>query len=145
MKTDKTIYCKGKFRKCWIDNGYYKFRLNGKTVYLHRYLYEAYHRCSILPGIHVHHKDENKLNNDLFNLELITQSEHSRLHNLGNKYGRANTGNKNAFKGGSVSWYKRDEKWRARVFINTKEKHLGCFHTEQEAREVLANYYKEEN
>ena len=28
----------------------------------------------------VHHKDGNKLNNDVCNLELMTKSEHSRLH-----------------------------------------------------------------
>lgn len=28
----------------------------------------------------VHHKDENKHNNDLSNLELMTRSEHTRLH-----------------------------------------------------------------
>lgn len=29
----------------------------------------------------VHHKDENKLNNDPDNLELMTKSEHTSLHN----------------------------------------------------------------
>src|SRR5690554_1665051 len=31
---------------------------------------------------HVHHKDGNKLNNDISNLEIITLEEHSRLHAL---------------------------------------------------------------
>lgn len=29
----------------------------------------------------VHHKDENKLNNDINNLEVMSRGEHSRLHN----------------------------------------------------------------
>lgn len=32
----------------------------------------------------VHHKDENKINNDLSNLQLMTRSEHSRLHSKKN-------------------------------------------------------------
>jgi deoxyuridine 5'-triphosphate nucleotidohydrolase len=31
---------------------------------------------------HVHHKDGNKLNNHIDNLEIVTKSEHTRLHNL---------------------------------------------------------------
>lgn len=29
---------------------------------------------------HIHHKDENKLNNNISNLEIISKSEHSKLH-----------------------------------------------------------------
>ena len=35
-------------------------------------------------GYHVHHKDENKLNDDISNLELMTKAEHRKLHLLGN-------------------------------------------------------------
>lgn len=35
----------------------------------------------------VHHKDGNKLNNDINNLELMTNSEHSRLHALETGFG----------------------------------------------------------
>ena len=35
---------------------------------------------SLLPHECVHHKDENRSNNDPSNLELMTRSEHSRLH-----------------------------------------------------------------
>ena len=42
---------------------------------------EEINALSFLPeNIHVHHKDENFLNNDLDNLELIDPSEHGRLH-----------------------------------------------------------------
>lgn len=36
----------------------------------------------ILPGECVHHKDGNKLNNSLDNLELMTFSDHSRMHSI---------------------------------------------------------------
>ena len=34
--------------------------------------------------MNIHHKDENKLNNNLSNLELISRSDHNRIH-LGRK------------------------------------------------------------
>lgn len=50
--------------------------VNGKhtTIYLHRYLLNA------PPGFDVHHKDENRLNNQEDNLELIESIEHRRYH-----------------------------------------------------------------
>jgi len=36
----------------------------------------------LLPKYEVHHKDFNKLNNDVNNLLVLTKSEHRRLHNL---------------------------------------------------------------
>jgi hypothetical protein len=33
------------------------------------------------------------------------------------------------------SWHKRDKKWNATIVVNTKNIHLGCFDTEQEARQ----------
>ena len=36
----------------------------------------------------VHHKDENKKNNQISNLELMTRSDHARLHALANNHNR---------------------------------------------------------
>lgn len=48
----------------------------------HRFVWEKY-RGAIPKGMVVHHKDENKLNNKIRNLELLTRGEHQRLHNVG--------------------------------------------------------------
>lgn len=48
--------------RIWID---------GKRVYLHRYLVEKYVR-PLEKGEIVHHKDENKFNNSLDNLEILS-------------------------------------------------------------------------
>lgn len=55
--------------------GYFR---NGRTT-LHRYKYERKYGA-ILPGFHLHHKDGNKFNNNLNNLELLTPKEHILLH-----------------------------------------------------------------
>ena len=37
-------------------------------------------------GFDIHHLDGNKMNNSLSNLVYLTKSEHTKLHNKGNKY-----------------------------------------------------------
>lgn len=44
-------------------------------------------------GEHVHHKDENKTNNNLENLEVMTISEHMRIHAKANCDNRERDGN----------------------------------------------------
>ena len=36
-------------------------------------------------GYHVHHEDFNSLNDDPFNLELVTSAEHTRIHHFGKR------------------------------------------------------------
>lgn len=66
----------------WSDRMY--FRPNGRLIQegmeaLHREIYKDYHGA-IPDGYHVHHKDENSLNNSPENLEAITAKEHFELH-----------------------------------------------------------------
>ena len=58
---------------------------NGNKL-LHRLLYEDFYGVTLLKGNVIHHKDENKLNNRISNLELITKGEHNSLHNTGRKH-----------------------------------------------------------
>src|SRR5262245_60918683 len=55
------------------------FYFQRKGIRLHRVVWEHY-RGSIPEGQHVHHRDGNRANNDLSNLELIDQSAHLRYH-----------------------------------------------------------------
>lgn len=63
------------------NTGYYLSAkpINGKRVRLHRYVWCKYNG-EIPKGVDVHHKDEDKENNDISNLMLITSSKHNSFH-----------------------------------------------------------------
>lgn len=56
----------------WISTNYPRIRA-------HRWVWISLHG-TIPPGYHIHHKDENKSNNSIENLELIERSRHFRHH-----------------------------------------------------------------
>lgn len=60
----------------WAD-GY--FRHNTLMLLMHRYVWEFYNG-KIPRGYEIHHKDFNKANNDISNLECLPKHEHKRLH-----------------------------------------------------------------
>ena len=74
----------------WTDGQSYPVILvNKKQMKLHIYVWERVYGKKP-KGHHLHHRDFNKKNYHIDNLELLTASEHSRLH-----YG----------------WTKKDNKW----------------------------------
>ncbi|WP_405287651.1 HNH endonuclease [Methanobrevibacter sp.] len=54
-----------------------------KDKLLHRLIYEDYIGTTLDKGMHVHHKNRNKLDNCVLNLEALTASEHISLHRKG--------------------------------------------------------------
>lgn len=68
----------GKQRK----DGYKRINLNGKRILKHRYLMEENLGRKLKEDEIVHHKDGDNTNNDISNLEVITQSEHCRKHSI---------------------------------------------------------------
>lgn len=65
-----------KFTSSTAD-GYYKHQ--GLRMFMHRYVWE-YYNGKIPKGYEVHHKDFNRANNDINNLQLLTVAEHRKLH-----------------------------------------------------------------
>lgn len=77
-------------------------RINNKQCRLHRYIMGGLLGHDII-GKHVHHKNEDKLDNRITNLEILTPMQHLSKHwlgkkrpelslrNIGNKYGLGNT------------------------------------------------------
>jgi len=70
-------------KKAIIFNGYKYVKrgsyFKGKKGYLHRHVWE-YHYGKIPENLHVHHIDHNPDNNDISNLQILNQSDHSKLH-----------------------------------------------------------------
>jgi hypothetical protein len=104
----KTINIKGKdvhnLKKHWdtrgrtgsvCKNGYRSFSVGSRKdavrKYEHRIVWEK--NFGIIPdGYQVHHKDGNRLNNNIENLELIKSGEHQRLHAIKNGLGKDRRG-----------------------------------------------------
>ncbi len=89
--------------KMRIENGYYVF---GKNNRLHRIVWESQFG-PIAKGFDIHHKDGNKLNNTIENLECISHTEHLSIHMKANKK--------------LHDWHKTDE---GRKFLGNKSKEL---------------------
>lgn len=115
-------------------SGYYRCAITAKREReniersLHRAVWIKY-KGNIPKGYHIHHKDENKDNNNIENLELLSVSQHAKFHSKKNKLFwntekgvRANRrGIKNAKK-----WHGTEDgkKWHSEHQIETVRKHL---------------------
>ena len=80
----------------------------------------------------VDHIDNNKSNNRLENLQLISNRQNASKDRKG--YSSKYIG---------VSWSKVANKWHARISINGKHEHLGYFSNELEAAEAYQSKLKE--
>jgi hypothetical protein len=118
---------KVRIRKPQIDTWkYYKLDLwknsKMKQMQIHKIVFISFN-FNPPKNMVINHIDGNKLNNNLSNLELITQREnvsHGEIYNNKNK----NIG---------VCFYKPNNKYRAHIYIDKKLKHLGYFNTIDEA------------
>ena len=79
----------------------------------------------------VDHINDNKLDNRIENLQIVTQRFNARK-----------TQGKYSSKYKGVSWDKNAKKWRPRIFINGKNKNFGYFINEDEAHLEYQNQLK---
>ena len=99
---------------------YATIKISDKWVPLHRYVWELYNG-PIPEGLHVHHKNGNKLCNCICNLELLTNAEHSLLHATGYRFSDAAKAKMSLSKKGRHL----SEETKARVSSNLKGRHYG--------------------
>ena len=126
---------KEKILKLGVDGvGYLQVKLccegKVKNVKIHQLVAIAFlnHTPDGFNGLIVDHKDNDPLNNNVNNLQLVTNRENLSKDKKGSS----------KFTG--VSWDKASNKWRSQIRINGKYKHLGRFNNEEEASE----YYQSE-
>ena len=84
------VSMKTKFGNAKITNGRYyvitsrKEGNNGKL--LHRLICEDFYNTEVPQGYHIHHKNGNKLDNCILNLQLMRDKDHRILHNSGENH-----------------------------------------------------------
>lgn len=99
----------------WLDTtGYRRIYYERKQHYVHRVVWYLHH--GMWPDMDIDHKDGNKLNNQIDNLRLATDSQNLR--------------NQRKIKG----YHKVGDRWRAQYSLDNKVYHIGLYDTELEAR-----------
>lgn len=68
-------------------DGYITVYVNGRSKLLHRHIMEQHLGRSLTRLEYVHHKDHNKANNQLDNLEVVPASQHTAHHVTKHKNG----------------------------------------------------------
>jgi len=118
------------FNKSWAGKvagkltsyGYIQIRMMLEQYMAHRLAWILVH--GVEPVGDIDHINLNRLDNRAVNLRQCTRSQN-----------KANTAapatNSSGAKG--VNWFAKAGKWRARIKIMGREKHLGLFHTKDEA------------
>lgn len=105
----------------------------GKTrIRLHRYIWQKYNG-EIPKGFDIHHIDKNKDNNDISNLQLLTITEHQKIHAIKNeeelKILRQNI---DKIRPLAIKWHKSEDgrQWHKKhakeVYENLQEKEYVC-------------------
>ena len=122
----------GKFLKNQLRTGYYSVRLYKEKKYTDIKIHQIV-GCTFLGYVRnglqdfvVDHIDNDKLNNRLDNLQIITQRENASKDRKNNS--------------GFTGVYKtKNGKYRSQIKINKKQIHLGYFNTKIEAKDAYYN------
>lgn len=128
-------YSKEKILTSNIGYQGYRFqKINDKMFSIHRLVAE-YFLDKIEGKNIVNHKDSNILNNNVENLEWVTNREN--IHHYENTQNRSS-------KYTGVSWDKNRSKWSSKIKVNGKTINLGRFENELDAYKKYLNYAKTE-
>ena len=119
---------KGKIAGCKKARGYTNVCINSKHYLLHRLIW-IYHNGDIKDGLLIDHINCDKSDNRIENLRLVTHQE----NNLNNPNAKGYTHQKGK------------NRWNAFIGLNGKQKYLGSFDKEKDARQAYlkakSNYH----
>ena len=102
-------------------NKYSRVKCGGKYFYRHRIMGYAFLGLDLLnPKTQIDHIDGNRENNNVSNLRIVSNQQ--------NHFNRVNA------KG--YYYIEKNNKWCARIVLNSKQIYLGIFKTEKQAREA---------
>ena len=119
-----------RFLKPRINNsgyGFVSFSINGKVIEktVHRIIAQHF-----IPNPNnfpeVNHKDRNKLNNNIDNLEWCTDRQNQN-HRYNSQYP-------------GTCFNKQMKKWQANTRVNGKKKFIGYYNTQQEASDAYKSF-----
>ncbi len=71
---------KYKIGERWLKGRYMMIKTGHRSEILHRYLMEKKLGRKLLTKEYIHHKDGNRLNNGIDNLQIVTAGEHNIIH-----------------------------------------------------------------
>ena len=74
---------KTEFGRAKVKKGYYTITSKKEGNYnklLHRLIFEDFYKIKLPSHIIIHHEYRNKLNNEIWNLVPMTNSEHLKIH-----------------------------------------------------------------
>lgn len=104
------------------SRGYIVIGFDDQRCMAHRLAWLYVH--GVLPTTDLDHINRNKSDNRISNLRLVNRSQN--MHNV-----NLRKHNSSGYNG--VSWHKPRKKWRAYIFIDYRQKHLGLFNTVEDA------------
>lgn len=127
-----TLYrrmCSGKLKEAGtLNQGYIRVGVDRNVFAAHRLCWKIYHRKDIPVGYEVDHINQDRSDNRISNLRLVTMSQNMRNKT---KY----RSNKSGIVGVAVRSDAREgtNRWRAQINVNGENIKLGSFKTKDEA------------
>lgn len=120
-------------------DGYVQLRLYkdnvGKSFKVHQLIAITFlNKVNCSYKLVVDHIDNDKNNNSVGNLQLISQRENASKDRFRINYSSKFVG---------VTWNKKDNKWQSKIVINSKNKYLGQFVNEYDAHLAYQKALKE--
>lgn len=121
--------CSGKLKEAGtLNQGYIRVGVDRSVFAAHRLCWKIYHRKDIPVGYEVDHINQDRSDNRISNLRLVTMAQ-----NMRNK--RKYRSNNSGIVGVAVRGDMREgtNRWRAQINVNGKSIKLGSFKTQDEA------------